>query len=658
MNPSAFARLPFVARLLFTAILGCIVALPAAGADRFWIGNGFNDNWSLEGNWSPDGDTLIFATAALPGDVIVTVKNGAQWTMNVTNRETVRELIGDGRVFLGAGATLTVDAENSHEFSGVLSGSGALDKRGPGELLLSGASPDYTGPTTVFFGSVRVDGRLPSSPFTVKSGAGLFGDGAVGHVTAIEQDSIVRVDSSFADHPERASGDLAVSDLTLGPGAILAFEAFGPAPTGGNDLLIAHGAVNLNTARLSLQFGYPPREGDVLTLIRKDSAGAINGVFSGLPEGATRKRGDVTVRASYAGGDGNDFTLTVTNLALSHAGGPVFSGNGNATVETDECLLTHVFVRNRRDVPLTITNAFLRSLTPEVLVTVAHATYPAVPASNVMFNTEPFQFRTTPAFHCGTPISFELEVGVAGEGVFAIPFTVPGSTNCAQSGSGTCESCFVVNGRFTTNAPALLRPHNFIGGPSLCFPLKRCPETNLFTDNVAVPCLAHSFTNSTTNELCVTAQLKFGCPGSPTNALGAIAYLGTNDYHGPCVNYLGDTGADGTQPFSFRVPPLTNFLILVSARATNVLCAEYALELFGLPCPPPTLRIAKDRVPGRVLLQWSTAHPDYRLQAAPSLRSPGLNSFTNSTDTRVVVSGRYTITNATHLPQQFHRLSK
>ena len=47
-------------------------------------------------------------------------------------------------------------------------------------------------------------------------------------------------------------------------------------------------------------------------------------------------------------------------------------------------------------------------------------------------------------------------------------------------------------------------------------------------------------------------------------------YLGTNDYHGPCVSYLGDTGADGAQPVPFRVPPRTNFRILVSVRAKNV----------------------------------------------------------------------------------------
>ena len=137
-----------------------------------------------------------------------------------------------------------------------------------------------------------------------------------------------------------------------------------------------------------------------------------------------------------------------------------------------------------------------------------------------------------------------------------------------------------------------------------------------------------------------------------------MAYLGTNDYHGPCVNYLGDTGADGTQPFSFRVPPTTNFLILVSARATNVVCQGYALELFGLPCPPPTLHVAKDAALDKVLLQWSTAYPDYRLQSTNTLRASGPNAFSNDTAIATIVKGNYTVTNSSVRPQQFFRLSK
>jgi fibronectin-binding autotransporter adhesin len=156
-----------------------------------------------------------FAPTALASNVSVTLKNGALWTMSPLTTETIRELRGDGRLTIGGNATLTIDAEDSHEFSGVLSGTGALEKRGSGQLLLSGISPGYTGTSTVFFGSLKVDGRIPNSPMTVKSSAELRGDGSVGHATAIEQDSVVRVDSSFADHPDRQAGDLAVGDLTI-----------------------------------------------------------------------------------------------------------------------------------------------------------------------------------------------------------------------------------------------------------------------------------------------------------------------------------------------------------------------------------------------------------------------------------------------------------
>jgi len=119
-----------------------------------------------------------------------------------------------------------------------------------------------------------------------------------------------------------------------------------------------------------------------------------------------------------------------------------------------------------------------------------------------------------------------------------------------------------------------------------------------------------------------------------------VAYLGTNHYHGLCVNYLGDTGADGTLPFAFRVPPLTNFIILVSARATTVACPNYALELFGLPCPPPTLHIAKDAAPDQVLLQRSTAYPEYQLDSTDALRPSGPSAFNAVTNVPEVVRGR------------------
>jgi len=371
---------------------------------------------------------------------------------------------------------LTVNSTDSCEFAGVLTGTGALEKHGPAQFLLSGASPGYTGTSTVFFGTLKIDGHIPNSPVTVRAGAELRGDGVVGNVTAIEQDSVVRIDSSFADHPDRQAGDLALRDLTLGPGGIAGFDFFGPSPNGGNDLLIAGGAVNLDLGRLSAQFSYPPRERDVITLIRKNSAGPINGIFSGWPEGATRKLGNVTVRASYIGGDGNDFTLTVTNLPLAFAAYRLAEGNGNQTVEPEECNLIYISLLNRRTNQLVLTNAILRATTPGASVTIASVVYPPIPAGAARENLTPFQFRTEPSLSCGQPVEFELILGVRDEGGFATAFeAVAGEGLDCKHVTGPCESCFVVSGRFTTNAPTLLRSHNFIGAPSLCFPPKRCP---------------------------------------------------------------------------------------------------------------------------------------------------------------------------------------
>ncbi len=641
---------------------------------RTIVEQGAIEAWRLVGPAIP-GDVIVTgqsstlrtghasAPTALVPTASVTVQNGAEWQLNAANAETVRALQGNGRVSiapdLGTTVALAVANTNFCEFGGALNGFGTLEKRGPAAFVLSGPSPFYGGTVTVQEGTLKVDGRISSAPVTVKAGAQLRGDGAVGDVTAIEQDSTVQIDGSFAEHPERQTGDLEVSHFTLGGGGVLGFDLAGPAPTGGNDRLIAHGPVNLVNPRLSVQFNYPPRDGDVLTLIQNNSPIPINGEFSGLPESNTRKLGDVLVRASYRGGDGNDFTLTVTNLPLTLAGYRLAEGNGNQTVEPDECNRLFLSLRNRRAGTLTVTNAALRAVTPGVTVTVASADYPPVPGNGARENVTPFQFTTSSALSCGQAVELELVLGVTGEGVFAVRVDLPGGDPAAcQHPTGGCESCFEVSAQFTASSPRLFRPLNFIGGPSLSFPPKRCPETNVFTDRIAFPYLTHSFTNRTANELWVTAQVRFGCPGVTNTALGAVAYLGTNDLHDPCSSYLGDTGADGTQPFSFRVPSGTNFMVLVSSRATNVTCPNYTLALYGLPCPPPTLHIAKDSTAtNAVRLHWSTSAAGFHLQSSTNITGAG-GPFVPVVQPPTVVNGRYTVTNSASAGRGFFRLSK
>jgi hypothetical protein len=126
----------------------------------------------------------------------------------------------------------------------------------------------------------------------------------------------------------------------------------------------------------------------------------------------------------------------------------------------------------------------------------------------------------------------------------------------------------------------------------------------------------------------------------------------------PCLNYLGDSGGDGTADFSFQVPAGSNVVILVTQRAIGVGCDNYTLELFGLPCPPPTLHIAKDAVPDKVRLEWSSAYPDFHLQAVNSLDGPAPHAFNNVPNPPVLVGGKFAVTNTVSAPRQFFRLSE
>jgi hypothetical protein len=97
--------------------------------------------------------------------------------------------------------------------------------------------------------------------------------------------------------------------------------------------LTVSGAVALNNTTLSLGVAGNPAIGTVFTILDKTSAGAIAGTFNGLAEGAPVTVGAVGMTISYAGGTGNDVTLTVqangalSTLTVSKAG----SGSGTVT---------------------------------------------------------------------------------------------------------------------------------------------------------------------------------------------------------------------------------------------------------------------------------------------------------------------------------------
>jgi len=360
----------------------------------------------------------------LPVGASVTVTNGAQWTMNPTNFETIGRLIGNGRLDIGAGGALTVSNSVSCTFSGAVSGSGALNKRGLATLRFTGQSPSYTGPATVFDGTYKVDGYFASSPVAVKLSSILRGSGAVGDVT-VENGGVVRVDPANSGV---LGGAMQFNSATFQTGGVLAAGFFGPDPTGGNDSLYVLNGVTLSNAAHSFGFLYPPHEGDVMTLIQNVSANAISGAFSGFPEGALRNIGQIPVVASYVGGNGNDLTLTVTNLPLGGGGSQLVGGTGSNNLTPNDCSLLTLIVTNRGSVTISNLHGTLRSLTPGMVVTISEASFPDLAANARGTNATPFPIRTTSDFPCGGGAQLELVLTSSNVPPVAILYTVPGAS--------------------------------------------------------------------------------------------------------------------------------------------------------------------------------------------------------------------------------------
>ena len=84
------------------------------------------------------------------------------------------------------------------------------------------------------------------------------------------------------------------------------------------------------------------------------------------------------------------------------------TGNGNGTVDVNECVEIFVSLRNNSVITASSILATLQTVTPGVIVASGVSAYPNLAPSASALNLTPFRIYTTPAFVCGTPIQLSL----------------------------------------------------------------------------------------------------------------------------------------------------------------------------------------------------------------------------------------------------------
>lgn len=184
----------------------------------------------------------------------------------------------------------------------------SLTVAGNGTWVLSNTNSPYTGGTAVNGGTLFVAGALTSPSNTVSVNAG----GTLGGIGSLAGRVIVAAGGTLAGGDAGGSGALTLgSGLTLAAGATYRLRLGGDQPLQCGTIRVTGGGVTLGGATLTIEGEVAaPVSPAALWIILKDSPGAVDGTFAGLPEGAAVfGTGSGTYRISYQAGDGNDVAL-------------------------------------------------------------------------------------------------------------------------------------------------------------------------------------------------------------------------------------------------------------------------------------------------------------------------------------------------------------
>lgn len=305
-------------RLAALTALICAASPALAQTTRTWTG-AVDNHWSVAGNWNPagapvDGDSLVFPPSfgnqtendLAAGTAFAQIATGLGNILTGNSIELTESWTTNG----GVQVNLPIDvAGNAVTFSGYrvtmqaeLSGAGPVLVSGDLELL---GTHSYSGVMTVQ-SSLRLYQADISQAALVLQGF-LVGGGAVGSVDWTGGQIDLGLNKLDADNLT-ASGS--------GSGSLLV-RVDGEIPGVSHGQLKVMGNVELGVDKaFYLSFGslFAPWVGQELLLIDNDESDPISGSFLDLPEGSIINHNGARLLVSYAGGDGNDLSLTCLSV--------------------------------------------------------------------------------------------------------------------------------------------------------------------------------------------------------------------------------------------------------------------------------------------------------------------------------------------------------
>lgn len=312
---------------------GRVVIAAPNGAVRFFESHSYTGGTTVS-----SGTFELVGNGALFDEGAVTVGTGALFQISglAGPGTVIGDLDGAGTVNLGAKA-LTVGTANDTLFSGAITGTGgALIKQGSGTLTLTRVS-NYTGPTTVNEGTLRVDGSLRGTAVAVNAGATLGGTGSIGGDVTIADGGRLA--------PGASAGSLRAGSLALSNASQLDFELGQAGVVGGgvNDLVLVSGDLTLDgVLNVTDIGGFGP---GIYRLFDYGGALTDNGLdFGALPTGSdtddffvqTRIAGQVNLVSSFGATlgfwDGGDPALHDDGI-IQGGDGVWDAANRNWTVE-------------------------------------------------------------------------------------------------------------------------------------------------------------------------------------------------------------------------------------------------------------------------------------------------------------------------------------